>query len=346
MDYYFGVDVGGTNIKLGMFSESGRMLENWEIPTRGRNYTEVGKNDIMQNIAGEILYILEERCISRTKVRGVGIGVPGPVLDNGYVESCVNLGLTDINPSLVLSELLGGIPVTVGNDANVAALGEMWRGGGIGYQSLVLVTLGTGVGSGVILDGKIVYGAKGLGGEIGHIMVNPNETDICNCGGRGCLDQMASATGIVRNAGKILKDTSLPSVLRGMEGFTARDVVDAAKAGDPAALVTLDYCMQFLGKCLAAVSYVVDPQVFVIGGGVSAAGDFLIRIIQEHYEKHAILKKEKAKIVLAVMGNDAGYYGAARMAMDKKEERHAFLARTDGIYCDTAAIHGSGSGTN
>lgn len=306
--------MGGTNTGIGLFTRDGVLLERQEIATR----TAAGWQSIFSEIA-DCVHGMMKRWDLTLQSCGVGIGVPGPVEANGYVESCVNLNMYDFYPAKSLSQMMGGARVCVANDANVAALGEMWQGGGKGYRSLVVVTLGTGVGSGIIVNEKIMYGAHGLAGEIGHIWVNPSEPEICNCGGRGCLDQMASATGVVRNARRMLEKTQADSLLRGVENMTAKNVLDAAKQGDEIACKTVDYCMGFLGKSLADVSYVADPEVFVIGGGVSKAGQYLLDVIYEHYRKYPKLKQRLAHFALAELGADAGIYGAARLALDMEE---------------------------
>ena len=316
MSVYYGIDIGGTTVKLGMFAGEGELLDKWEIPTRKENNGSL----LFRDIAEEGTARAAAGGIGREEIQGIGCGIPGPVEENGFVESCVNLGIRHITPALLLRKYVGGIPVVFANDANVAALGEMWKGGGRGYKSIVFVTLGTGVGSGVIINRQMVYGAKGLAGEIGHIMINPNETERCNCGGMGCLDQMASARGIVRCAKKFLEEDFRPSLLRDMGELTARKILDAAKRGDETASRTVSHCMFYLGKCLAEVSYIVDPQAFVIGGGVSGAGEYLLEHIRRHYNQFAILKQEKADICLAKLGNDAGIYGAARLVYDLHEE--------------------------
>ena len=306
---YFGVDIGGTATKLGAFSENGELLAKWEIPTdpgeQGSHILPAASAEITRYAGGDL-----------RRVAGVGVGVPGPVLRNGMVSRCVNLHWSRFNPARELSALLHGVPVFAGNDANVAAMGEYWQGSGQQAQSLVLVTLGTGVGSGIILDGKIVYGAHGLGGEVGHTLANPDEPLPCNCGHFGCLDQTASATGIARHAGRLLASGDTPSTLRSLETITARDVFDAAKAGDAVALETVELCMGFLGRSLSMLTCIIDPELFIIGGGVSKAGQFLIDVLRRHYAKEATLLDTRADIVLATLGNDAGIYGAAKLAID------------------------------
>ena len=201
-----------------------------------------------------------------------------------------------------------------GNDANVAALGEMWQGGGKGYSNLVAVTLGTGVGGGIIIDGRILTGTNGAGGEIGHIHIEDNETEVCGCKNKGCLEQYASATGITRLANRRLAKDDAPSILRGGE-ISAKTVFDAVKAGDKVAIEIAEQFGEYLGKGLAAVASVVDPQIFVIGGGVSKAGDILFKYIEPSYKRCAFGPCKQAKFALAELGNDAGIYGAAALVL-------------------------------
>ena len=309
--YCFGIDVGGTTVKMGLFTTEGELLDKWEIPTR----KEDGGAYILNDVAASVEAKLAEKNIAKDDVAGAGIGVPGPTLDTGYVSICVNLGWRDKNPANELSELLS-IPVKAGNDANVAALGEMWKGGGEGYLDVVLLTLGTGVGGGIIINGEIAPSHRGVGGELGHITVNPDEEATCNCGNHGCLEQYASATGVVRIAKKLLAASKEESSLRTLETVTAKDVFDAAKAGDHLAVEAVEVLGKYLGLVVANVALTVDPDVFVIGGGVSKAGQVLIDVITKYYHKFAkIIGDNKAKVVLAKLGNDAGIYGAARMVL-------------------------------
>lgn len=309
--YCFGIDVGGTTVKMGLFTTEGELLDKWEIPTR----KEDGGAYILNDVAASVEAKLAEKNIAKEDVAGAGIGVPGPTLDTGYVSICVNLGWKDKNPANELSELLS-IPVKAGNDANVAALGEMWKGGGEGYLDVVLLTLGTGVGGGIIINGEIAPSHRGVGGELGHITVNPDEEATCNCGNHGCLEQYASATGVVRIAKKLLAASKEESSLRTLETVTAKDVFDAAKAGDHLAVEAVEVLGKYLGLAVANVALTVDPDVFVIGGGVSKAGQVLIDVITKYYHKFAkIIGDNKAKVVLAKLGNDAGIYGAARMVL-------------------------------
>ena len=307
-----GIDIGGTSVKLGLFTESGELLYKWEVPTR----TEDGGKFILPDVAASIKAVLEERGIDRNDIAGAGMGVPGPVMPDGYVEVCVNLGWRDLNPQKELSRLLDGLFVVSGNDANVAALGEMWQGGGKGFTDIVMVTLGTGVGGGVIIGEKIIAGKHGLGGEIGHIHVRDEEWEHCNCGGVGCVEQIASATGIAREARRKMAASSNPSSMRRYgEAITAKDVLDEAKAGDEMALEVVELVGRYLGLMMAQVAMTVDPEMFVIGGGVSRAGQFLLDRIEKYYDHYSPISKNKGKVGLAKLGNDAGIYGAARLVL-------------------------------
>lgn len=304
--YVFGVDIGGTTVKLGVFSVEGELLDKWEIKTR----TEEGGKNILSDIADSLTDKMNSMSISKDEVKGVGMGVPGPVREDGTVDGCVNLGWGVFNAAEALGAKLG-LPVKVGNDANVAALGEYWQGGGKGYKNVIMVTLGTGVGGGVIINGKVIDGTNGAGGEIGHMTIDPEETVTCNCGKKGCLEQYSSATGIVRLANKVLAESDEPSVLRDIETVTAKDVFDAAKAGDSLASKQVDELGKKLGLALANVACVVDPEVFVIGGGVSKAGQIIIDAVKKYYKLYAFRACANAEFALAKLGNDAGIYGGA-----------------------------------
>ena len=307
----FAVDLGGTTVKLGLFDEEGNVLDKWEIVTRKENNGE----NILPDIAKSIQEKAAEKGIAKENILGVGIGVPGPVDSKGVIYKAANLGWDVFNVSEKLSELTG-LPVKTGNDANVAALGEMWKGGGKGFNSIVAVTLGTGVGGGVIIEGKLVAGSTGAGGEIGHIHVEDNETISCGCGKCGCLEQYASATGIARLANERLAQDNMPSVLRETEKVDAKAVFDAVKAGDRLAIEVAEIFGMYLGKGLAGVAAVVNPEAFVIGGGVSKAGEVLFDYIEKNYVKYAFHGTRNAKFCLATLGNDAGIYGAAKLILE------------------------------
>lgn len=303
--YAFGVDVGGTTIKLGLFEQEGNLLDKWEIPTNKEN----GGAAILPEVAKSVQDKMQEKGIAREAVVGLGIGVPGPVDGKGTVYKAVNLGWEVLN----IPDVLGGylnLPVKAGNDANVAAFGEMWQGGGKGYSNLVAVTLGTGVGGGIIINGQILTGATGAGGEIGHMHIEDKEEESCGCQNKGCLEQYASATGIARLAKRRLEQDNAPSRLRN-GNISAKSVFDAVKEGDPVAVEIAGQFGEYLGKGLAMVASVVNPEVFVIGGGVSKAGEVLFDYICPVYQKYAFHSCRNAGFVLATLGNDAGIYGAA-----------------------------------
>lgn len=302
--YYVGVDVGGTTVKMGLFSDTGELLEKWEIPTR---LEENGSH-----ILADIVDSMEAKRAERGgNIKGIGVGIPGPVTDDGVVLKCANLGWDVFNVKKELAWLTGVGNIKVGNDANVAALGEMWKGGGRGYDSIVMVTLGTGVGGGIIQQGKILSGIKGAAGEIGHIKVNVHETVTCGCGNKGCLEQYVSATGIVRMAKEGLKEDSC---LYGNE-ITAKTVFDGAKAGDTYCLEIVEQFGKYLGLALSNVAHVIDPEAFVIGGGVSAAGQIILDVVEKYYNENAMYALKDRNFHLAQLGNDAGIYGTVRMVM-------------------------------
>ena len=309
--YVVGVDIGGTTVKLGMFDTDGNAMDKWEIPTR----TENNGVNILPDIAASIQDKMSEKAVNKTDVAGVGIGAPGPVDGEGIIHKAVNIGWGEMNLKKELSELLGGMRVEGGNDANVAALGEMWKGGGQGHKNLVAVTLGTGVGGGIIINGRIMTGATGSGGEIGHIHVEDHETEACGCGNYGCLEEYASATGITRLANRKLQESDKDSVLRQSE-VSAKTVFDAVKAGDELAIEIAQQFGDYLGKGLAVIAGVINPEIFVIGGGVSKAGEVLFDYIRPSFEKTVFHGCRNTEFALATLGNDAGIYGAAKMVLD------------------------------
>lgn len=308
--YCFGIDVGGTSVKCGLFQTDGVLLDKWEIPTRTENNGE----SILPDVADTIKNKIQERGINQAEIAGVGIGIPGPINGKGEAACAVNLYWGFKPVAKELSELTG-LNAKAGNDANVAALGEAWKGAAAGAQNVILVTLGTGVGGGIIVDGKIVAGYHGAGGEIGHANIDHNETEKCNCGNKGCLEQFASATGIVRTAKKELAGCEEHSALRLLEEITAKDVLDAFKAGDSLAVRVMERVGEQLGGALAMFAAVVDPEAIVIGGGVSKAGQPLIDLIQKYYREYAFSLCKDTPIVIASLGNDAGIYGAAKLVL-------------------------------
>ena len=307
--YFVGVDVGGTTVKMGLFSDEGEFIRKWEIPTR----TEDGGKQILPDIVDSI----KNETADSGEVLGIGIGVPGPVTDDGVVLKCANLGWGVFSAKDELIKLAGLENVKIANDANIAALGEMWKGGGRGFDSIVMVTLGTGVGGGIILNGQILNGSMGAGGEIGHMKIRPDEEDGCNCGGKGCLEQYCSATGVVRIAKKHLHPGGAKledSCLAGIE-ITAKDIFDGAKADDTYCKEVVEEFGRALGHGLANVAQVMDPQAFVIGGGVSRAGEIIIDVTKKYYNDYVMFALQNKEFRLAELGNDAGIYGAVKMVL-------------------------------
>ena len=307
--FCFGVDIGGTSVKMGLFSAEGEVLDKWEIPTR----TQDGGENILPDVAASIEKKIKEKGIEKADIAGIGVGAPGPIDAEGTVHVAVNLGWGEFNIPEKLGALTG-LTVKAGNDANVAALGEMWKGGGQGHSNLVAVTLGTGVGGGIIVNGKMLTGATGSGGEIGHIHVCDDETESCGCGNHGCLEQYASATGITRLANRRLAADNTDSVLRNGP-VNAKTVFDAVKAGDALAVEVAEEFGECLGKALAGIAGVVNPEIFVIGGGVSKAGQVVLDYIQKNYVKYVFVGSRDAIFALATLGNDAGIFGAAKLVL-------------------------------
>lgn len=306
----FGVDIGGTAVKAGLFDAEGNLLDKWSFPTK---VTGQGK-DIIAQVAEFIKKKVEELNLQKEEIMGVGIGIPGPVKDNSDVLELANLGHGYFNIEEEMHKYVD-YKVKAGNDANVAALGELWQGGGKGYRNMVLATLGTGVGGGIIINGTVIAGSNGAGGEIGHIFVNEDERETCGCGKQGCLEQYASATGIVRLAKRLLQESKEVSKLRDVPEISAKTVFDCAKEGDALALQVVDKACEYLGIAFAHIAQVVDPEAFVIGGGVSKAGEILTENIKKHYNKHVMTALKNKEFKLATLGNDAGIYGSAKLVL-------------------------------
>lgn len=310
MEYCFGVDIGGTTVKIGLFRTDGELIDKWEIKTRTENEGEA----ILPDVAESLKNKMSEKGIIPSQMSGIGIGIPAPVDEKGIVQNTANLGWGYKEVSREMEELTG-MKVAAGNDANVAALGEMWLGAGKGHKNLIMVTLGTGVGGGVIVNGQPLTGSHGAGGEIGHLCVNYNETEQCGCGKRGCLEQYASATGIARLAKKRLAKDGTDSVLRGMEKIDAKAVFDALKEGDKLSEEIVEEFGAYLGHAMANLAVVTDPSVIVIGGGVSKAGDILLGYIEKYFKEMVFFANEETKFALAELGNDAGICGAAKLIL-------------------------------
>ena len=312
MKYAFGVDVGGTTVKLGFFSLEGILMEKWEIPTKPEN----GGAAILPDIARSIDDCLARRGVEKADVVGVGIGVPGPVDDAGNVNRCVNLNWGVFNLHRALGALTG-LPVKAGNDANVAALGEYYDGGGKGSRSMLMVTLGTGIGGGFIWNGRILNGAHGVGCEIGHLCVDLSpEAEPCTCGKRGCAEQYASARALGRQAARALAaQPDRPSLLRQAEELSARTVFAAAARGDELARELLERIYDVLGLTIAGGCCMVDPELVVLGGGMSKAGQALLDGVEPRFRHHMFHACKGTRFALATLGNDAGIYGCFHLAL-------------------------------
>lgn len=309
MKYCFGVDIGGTTVKIGLFKTDGELVDKWEIKTHTENQGEA----VLPDIAASLKEKMQEREMDTAQVSGIGIGLPAPVDENGIVKNSANIGWGYKEVTREMEELTG-MKVASGNDANVAALGEMWLGAGRGHKNLIMVTLGTGVGGGIIVNGQPLIGAHGAGGEIGHLCMNYEESEVCGCGNKGCLEMYASATGVVRLAGRRLGADDSPSSLREGE-LSAKAVFDALKEGDPVAGEIVEEFASYLGHGLANIAAVTDPSVIVIGGGVSKAGSILLGYIEKYFQEKAFFANKDTKFVLAELGNDAGICGAAKLIL-------------------------------
>lgn len=313
MRYCFGIDIGGTTVKLGLAAEDGTLLEKWEIPTQRDNTPTVLLTEIKATIEG----CLQKRSIAKAQLLGIGLAAPGPVTEGGVLHGAVNIGWGDVALTKEVERIFGIAPVCVGNDARMAALGEATYGAGVGAESMLMVTLGTGVGGGVVLHGRVWTGATGVAGEIGHMTMNPFETARCHCGKRGCLEQYASATGIVHLAQQIRQTD--PSFLQGSEPLTAKAIFAAAQAGDAIANEITDCACDYLGSAIANIVYIIDPERIVLGGGVSRAGEFLLQKVKRAFYERVFAHSREREFRLAELGNDAGVRGAVALLLQHKE---------------------------
>ena len=319
MKVFFGIDIGGTQLKIGAFSENETLLQKWTVIT---DLSDAGKRIIPQ-VGDEIRKWISVRSLTTSDIGGIGMGIPGPVTKDGYVRTCVNLNWNNFYPEKELQRQFPNIAVAVGNDANVAALGEYTHGAGKQYASAMLITIGTGIGGGVILDGEIISGAHGIAGEIGHITTDAEAEESCNCGNIGCVDHIASATGIVRKMKKLWEESEENSVLRGGV-LTAQEICRRAEEGDLLCIRCIDLCMAPLGKAMAFFSHAFDPEVFMIGGGVSRAGDVILTPLKKHYKENLYLIQNGADIRAAELGNDAGMIGSCMLVMERTAKRKRY----------------------
>lgn len=309
--YCFGVDVGGTTVKIGLFRDDLQMVSKWEIPTR----TEEEGRYIISDIADSVKEEMKNKELKPEQILGIGIGIPGPVLEESVVNNCVNLGWGVVNVKNELSSQLFYLPVKAGNDANVAALGEAVAGAGEGRKNVLMLTLGTGLGGGVIIDGKIHAGAHGAAGEFGHMPLFDKAVDYCGCGKRGCSEQIAGARGMISYTKHLIAGGESRSGLSFIREFSARDIFDFAKDGDELANTVVNEMVETLGKELAILGVAFDPEVFIIGGGMSRAGEWLLEKIRDSYEEKAFHAVKNIEIVGATLGNDAGMTGAAALIL-------------------------------
>jgi glucokinase len=300
--YNIGIDIGGTSIKIGLFDLAGNLLEIWNLRTN--------KEKNGEKILPEIAALLKEKVLI-SEIRGIGFGVPGPVAKN-MIFSCVNLGWGQKDLVAEFKALIedSSIIIRVANDANLAAAGEIYKGVASGYANAFMVTLGTGIGGGVIIDGKVVDGINGVAGEIGHTHIDDLFNLKCNCGKTGCLETVASATGIVRLAKEYLKLSDKPSTLRRFKDFSAKKVIDLAKGKDELAMEIIEKSMEYLARVMAKVSYIINPDIFIIGGGISNAGQFIIDILTKQYYPLVRPFINHTHFEIATLGNEAGMYGA------------------------------------
>ena len=311
MKYCFGIDIGGTTVKIGLFSEAGEMLDRWEILTRKGN----DPAELLKDVKISLENCMQEKRMAKEDILGIGMAAPGPVTADGVLQNAVNIGWGSVKLGEEAEKIIGISPVRIGNDARVAALGEAAFGAGKDAESMLMVTLGTGVGGGIVLNGKILTGASGVAGEIGHMTIDPYETEYCSCGKKGCLEQYASATGMVRIAERFLQESKEDSVLRRVEKITAKNLWDAAKNGDALADEITDFVCSRLGAAIANAIYLVDTEMVVIGGGVSSAGQLLLEKVEKAYQERVFAHSRNKKFVLAKLGNDAGIMGAAALIL-------------------------------
>ncbi len=306
--YYVGIDVGGTNLKAGVVDEQGRIISKVDCPTQ----VERGHEAVVENMAKLALQAIEKAGVPMDEVKSIGVGIPG-IQDprTGRVPFCTNLGWHDV-PVVELIQKVIDKPVYVDNDATVATLAENVAGVSAGAKSSVFLTLGTGVGGGVVIGGKVYSGANGVGSELGH-MITVAGGELCTCGNRGCWERYASATALIR-MGKEAAEKHPESILNGVEKITARVVIDAARKGDAAALEAFDQYTEHLAVGMVNIINFIDPEIIAVGGGVSGAGEFLLKPVREKLAKKIFYKAMPyARVELATLGNDAGIIGAAML---------------------------------
>ena len=315
-----GIDLGGTTAKIGILSQSGDILSKWELST---DISEEGTK-IVPNIIQSIKAYLDSEKLSSEDFLGIGMGTPGTVnRKNGTVIGAFNLNWKTLQPIREQFESSTGIPFFLDNDANVAALGEQWKGAGNNETNVSFITLGTGVGGGLVSDGTLIHGAVDAAGEVGHITVEPGGYE-CTCGKKGCLEQYASATGIVRLARDLAKEYSEESDLKTLvlnnDPLDSKAIFDAAKAGDTYANFVVDRFAYYLGLAMGNIANILNPSTIVLGGGVSKAGEFLVEKVSKVVEEFTFPTiRSVTKIKIAELENDAGMIGAASLVINELE---------------------------
>lgn len=312
-DLFIGLDVGGTSVKMGLFDAQGTLIGQGSVPTPPL-IDVAGYAAVTDGIAN----LLADSSVACDAVRGIGLAIPCPVPADGIIRMQANIQINAPGLEAALMRRCPNAVVKFENDANAAAMGEIWAGTARGKKNCVFVTIGTGVGGGIVVDGKVVSGAFGAGGEIGHMCLNPTEERVCGCGGTGHLEQYASATGIVTSY-------NAECAARGQEPVKlsgpsdSRSVFAAASAGDQAAWAAIDVMCDYLGRALAIIANVVDPEAFVLGGGTSNSSDLFLDRLEASYRRYALPVSSETPIEIASLGNDAGIFGAAYVALQAVE---------------------------
>lgn len=314
--YVMGIDIGGTNTVFGIVDARGNVVASSSIKT--------GKHADFNDYLDE-LYVEAKRLIdandAEDRIQGIGIGAPNANYYDGTIKNAVNLPWPNLPLAQLVSEKFG-IPVAVTNDANAAALGEMTYGAARGLKDFIMITLGTGVGSGIVINGQVVYGHDGLAGELGHMIMKRNNGRLCGCGRTGCLEAYCSATGVARTAREFLEARSEPSLLRNMpiDQITSKDVYDAAMNGDAMAKDIFNYTGNLLGEAMADMVVFSSPEAFILFGGLAKSGELLMRPLKESLDRNIMsIFKGKPKVILSELKEaDAAVLGASALGWEAK----------------------------
>ncbi|MEI6754924.1 MAG: ROK family protein [Paludibacter sp.] len=313
--YVIGMDMGGTNTVFGVVDARGSVISKSAIKTG--SHTDV--NLYIQDLYDELIKLIDAAG-GADKFKGIGVGAPNGNYYTGNIEFAPNLPWKGVIPFAKLMADKFGIPAALTNDANAAAFGEMTYGAAHGMKNFIMITLGTGVGSGIIIDGKVLYGHDGFAGELGHVTAIRNNGRLCGCGKSGCLEAYASATGVARSAREILETSTKESLLRNIpvDSITSKDVFDAAMEGDDVAKEIFNYTGKILGECLADFVAFSAPEAIVIFGGLSKAGDLIMNPIRENMEKNLLpLWRGKIKLLFSDLKEaDAAVLGASALAWE------------------------------